>query len=253
MCSGCFQLTSVLAVKADGSGTIQQRLLFTPAALAQIRGLAAVAGGNGQSFDPVSEPQARAAAAALGPGVAYVSSMPINTPEGQGRDITYAFTDINQLRIPLEPPIPGGGIVGAQGASMNQASFKLTRQPDGNALLRIIVPKPPMPGPTSSAQGGASPLPLDQLAMFKQMLAGARLAIYVEPDGQVVRTSSPHVEGRRVTLIDVALDPLLKDDTVISRLQAARTPDEAKTILEGVPGMKVNFDPEITIEFAPAK
>lgn len=253
MCSGCFQLTSVLAVKADGSGTIEQRLLFTSAALAQIRGLAALSGGNSQSFDPVSEQQARAAAAALGPGVVYVSSMPINTLEGQGREITYAFTDINQIRISLEPPMPGGGMARAPGASADQVSFNLTRQPEGHALLRIIVPTPPMPGASSSAQGGAGQLPLDQLAMFKQMLAGARLAIFVEPDGQVVRTSSPRVEGRRVTLVDVDLDRLLKDDTVISRLQAARTPAEAKAILDGVPGVMVNLDPEITIEFAPAK
>lgn len=253
MCSGCFQLTSVLAVKADGSGTIQQRLLFTSAALAQLRGLAALGGGNAQSFDPVSEQQARAAAAALGPGVEYVSSAPINTPEGQGRDITYAFTDINQIRVSLEPPMPGGGIARAPGAGGDQVSFNLSREPNGNALLRIVVPRPSMPGATPSAQGGANQLPLDQLAMFKQLLAGARLAIFVEPDGQVVRASSPHVEGRRVTLVDVDLDQLLKDDTVISRLQAVRTPEEAKSILEGVPGVKVNLDPEITIEFAPTK
>src|SRR5206468_9975083 len=84
---GCFQFSSVLAVKGDGSGTIQQRLMFTSAALAQIQGFALLGRRGAESFDPVSEEQVRAAAASLGPGVRYVSSTPIETSEGQGRDI----------------------------------------------------------------------------------------------------------------------------------------------------------------------
>ena len=68
MCSACFQFSTVLTLKADGSGTIDQRLLFTQAAVAQLRQLAAL-GGGGQGFDPLSEKQARDAAATMGQGV----------------------------------------------------------------------------------------------------------------------------------------------------------------------------------------
>ena len=85
--------------------------------------------------------------------------------------------------------------------------------------------------------------------MLKPMLAGVRLTIAIEPAGRLVRTNSPYVTGQRVTLVDVLIDSLLNDDTLLQRLQAARTPDEAKTILKSVPGLKVNLDPEITIEF----
>src|SRR3977135_3760844 len=97
LCSGCFQFSTVLTLKADGSGTIDQRLLFTQAAVAQLRQFAALGGrgaNSGQPFEAAPEQQGRDAAARLGPGVTYVSSTPINTPEGVGRDITYAFTDI---------------------------------------------------------------------------------------------------------------------------------------------------------------
>src|SRR3954467_15667396 len=97
MSGACFQFSTVLTLKADGSGTIDQRLLFTQAAVAQLRQFAAL-GGGGQAFDPVSEQQARDAAATMGTGVTYVSSTPVNTAEGIGRDIKYAFTDITQLR-----------------------------------------------------------------------------------------------------------------------------------------------------------
>ena len=85
--------------------------------------------------------------------------------------------------------------------------------------------------------------------MLKPMLAGAHLVIAIEPAGRLVRTSSPYVTGQRVTLMDVNVDSLLNDETLLQRLQAARTPDEAKAILRNVPGLKINLDPEITIEF----
>src|SRR4051794_27859750 len=82
--TGCFQFVSLLTVKGDGSGTIQQRVWFTSAALAQIRGLS-VFGRRGATelADPVSEMQVRAAAATLGPGVTYVSSTPVATGDGR--------------------------------------------------------------------------------------------------------------------------------------------------------------------------
>jgi hypothetical protein len=241
-CNACFQFSTVLTLKADGSGTIDQRLLFTQAAVAQLRQFAAL-GGGGQTFDPVSEQQARDAAATMGAGVTYVSSTPVNTSEGVGRDIKYAFTDVTQLRLDQAPPPPGGLPAPRTG---DQVSFKLTRQPDGHALLTIAVPQLPSLGGASASSSGPS---ADQIAMLKPMLAGAHITIAVEPAGRLVRTSSPYVEGQRVTLADVSVDSLLRDETLLTRLQAAQTPDETKAILKSVPGLKINLEPEITIEF----
>jgi hypothetical protein len=241
MCSACFQFSTVLTLKADGSGTIDQRLLFTQSAVAQMRQLAAL-GGGGQDFDPVSEQQVRDAAATMGAGVTYVSSTRVDTSEGVGRDIKYAFTDVSQLRLDQAPPLPGGMPVAPQTSdASDRVSFRLTREPDGHALLKIAVP--PLPAPSSNSPSA------DQIAMLKPMLAGARLSIAIEPAGRLVRTSSPYVTGQRVTLVDVNVDSLLSDDTLLQRLQAAPTAEEAKAILKNVPGLKVALDPEITIEF----
>lgn len=245
LCSACFQFSTVVSVKPDGSGTIDQRMLFTQAAVAQLRQFATINGGTGD-FEPVSEQQARDGAAALGPGVTYVSSTPINSPEGVGRAITYAFTDINTLKLDQAPPPPGGMPAPASpGAdSEPRVSFALTRPAGGNALLTIKIPQLPAIG--GDAANGPS---LEQFAMLKPLLAGARITIDIEPAGRLVRSSSPYVSGNRVTLLDVNVDALLADDTLLQRLQAAKTPDEAKAILKNVPGLKANLDPELTIEF----
>jgi hypothetical protein len=249
LCSACFQFSTVVSIKPDGSGTIDQHLLFTQAAVAQLRQFAALGGGTAGEFDPVSEQQARDAAATLGTGVTYVSSTPINSPEGVGRDIKYAFTDVSTLKLDQAPPAPGGMPSPAPQAAGSEprVSFTLARQPDGNALLTVKMPQLPAVGGDNGAPFNGPTA--DQLAMLKPMLAGARLTIAIEPTGRLVRTSSPYVTGNRVTLLDLNVDALLADDSVLQRLRGAQTPAEAKTILQGVPGLKANLDPELTIEF----
>jgi hypothetical protein len=103
-----------------------------------------------------------------------------------------------------------------------------------------------MPGPGAS-QGLGSPSA--QLALLRPMLAGARATVEIEPAGRLVRTSSPFLTGRRVTLMDVPIDALFGDEALLQRLQSAGTLEEVKTILQSVPGLKLNMDPEITMEF----
>ncbi len=69
--------------------------------------------------------------------------------------------------------------------------------------------------------------------------------------GRLVRSNSPYVDGQTVTLFDVDVDALLKDEEAFTRLQNARTPAEAAEALKNVPGVKIAPERDITIEFAP--
>jgi hypothetical protein len=245
--SACFQMTTVLKVNGDGTGTIEHRMLYTTAALAQLRQFAALGGGRGQSLDPLSEQQARAMTTSIGAGVSYVSSEPITSAIGQGRQTTYAFTDVSHLQISTQPAAPGGLSIRTPAFSTEseKITFSLTRDPGGNAMLQINVPEP------NFLEALASPNATAQLGMIKTALAGARVLLAVEPAGAVVRSSSPYVEGPRVTLLEVDLDEVLKDETLLPRLQAATTPDQAKAVIKGAAGLKINLDRAITIEFTP--
>ncbi len=247
--SACFQMTTVLKVNGDGSGTIDHRMVYTTAAMAQLRQFAALGGGRGQRVDPLSEQQARDLASSIGPGVSYVTSTPISSPVGQGREATYAFADVSQLRIATQPAAPGGLAVRAQGLRTNgeTITFSITHEAGGNALLHITVPEP------NFLDALGSPAANGQLGMIKSLLAGARVLLAVEPAGTLIRTSSPYVDGARVTLLEVDLDEVLKDETLIPRLQAATTQDEAKAVIKGAAGLKINLDRDITMEFTPAK
>jgi hypothetical protein len=246
--AGCFQSSTVIRVKADGSGTIEQRTILTEAAVDQLRTFAILGGGNPDAVDPTSEANVRTMAAALGPGVTYVSSMPVEDGKAHGREAIFAFTDIAQLRISEQPNLPGNvKLPAAAGGDTQPISFALTRTPAGNAVLRLLVPRPAIfpTGPNGEPQ----PPTLEQITMVKQLLAGARLTVVVEPDGRLVRTSSPFVEGNRVTLLDVDIDRAAADPDLAKKLQSARTQEEAKAALNSLPGLRITLDPEITIEF----
>jgi len=244
----CFQMSTVLKVNGDGSGTIEHRMVYSTQALAQLRQFAGF-GGRGGPIDPTSEEQFRTMAASIGPGVSYVSSEPITTPAGQGRTAIYAFTDVTQLRISTQPVAPAGVSIsaGAISTASESVTFTLTREPGGTSVLHIHVPEP------NFLDALGSPAAAGQIGMVRTLLAGARVQLAAEPAGALVRSSSPYVDGSRVTLLEVDLDQVLKDETLLPRLQAAKTQDEAKAIVQNAPGLKINLDRDITIEFTPAK
>jgi len=253
--AGCFQSTTVIRINSDGSGTIEQTTIVTDAALRQLRQLAAVGGESDKPIDLFSTSEARQIAAKIGSDVTLVSSTRIKTAAGEGTKAIFAFPDINRLQ--LKPGGDGAGMASmARGLDPSQLRFSLSRQTNGDALLRITMPPPKMPAagrPTAPAGSGGSPqshMSPEQLAMIKQMFAGMKIAIAVEPSGQLVKTSSPFVDGSRVTLLDLSFDDLLAHDAVFSRMQTARTLDDVKVAMKDIPGLRINLDPEITIEFA---
>jgi hypothetical protein len=156
---------------------------------------------------------------------------------------------VSTLRISTQPAAPGGLSINtpALGPASESITFSLTHEANGNAVLHIFVPEP------NFLDALGSPAAASQIGMVKTMLAGAKVLLMAEPAGTVARTSSPYVEGQRVTLLEVDLDEVLKDETLLPRLQAAKTPDEAKAIVQSAPGLKINFDRDITIEFSAAK
>ena len=243
-CAGCFEMTTVLKVGGDGTGTIEHRMVFTPQALKQ---LAMLAGTTGKPVDPLSEQQARDMASVLGDGVTFVSSTPITTPAGQGRDAIYAFTDVNRLKISTLPPTPGGVAVRAGGISTDGegVTFSLTHEASGSAVLHINVPEPGWLDSLGTPNGAS------QFGLITKLLAGAHVLLAAEPTGELVRTSSPFVQGSRVTLLEIDLDQVMKDDTLIPRLQAADNAEARKTVIKNAAGLKINFDREITLDFNP--
>jgi hypothetical protein len=256
--AGCFQDKTMMKVNADGSGTIVVTTQMKAAALQQMKEMAKAFGGdNAKEPEIFTEKEARDRAAKMGEGIEFVSFEPIKAKDAEGMKASYSFKDIRKLKINemMEPPGgggPGGGLK-AQGKKSPPVTFKLDKLANGNNLLTIITPPfetKPDNNPSPALPNGGD-LPDEQLAMMKEMMGGLLVSIQVEVPG-LVKTSSKHVEGSKVTILEMDFDKFLGDPARIKKLIASqpKSPEEAKVLLKDFPGVKMNLEPETTIEFS---
>jgi hypothetical protein len=256
--AGCFSDKTMLKVNADGSGTVVITTQMKSAALQQMREMAKAFGGeNAKEPEMFTEKEAKDKAAKMGEGVEFVSFEPIKTKDAEGMKASYSFKDIRKLKINemSEPPGaggPGGGLK-AQAKKSTPVTFKLDKLPSGNSLLTIVNPpcdlKPDQNPPPGLPNGGE--LPDEQLAMMKEMMGGLLVSIHLEVPG-LVKTNSKHVDGSKVTILELDFDKVMGDTAKFKKLVATqpKSPEEAKALMKDFPGVKMNLEPETTIEFS---
>jgi hypothetical protein len=261
--TGCLQSSTVIKMKPDGSGTIEQTTTMNAEAVAQFSALAAMGSDKdkkgGSSDDLFSEKDARAAAAKMGQGVTFVSSQKIDTADRKGLKAIYAFTDIRTIKLE-ELNAPGGmNDSGMSPAAKKDApiTFQFQQLPGGNGLLTILQPgvdkadkAPGTPAANPGATAAVDPKMADQgLEMMKTFMKGLKVDIVVQVP-RLVKTNSAYVQGGTVTLLSMDFDQVLSDPDALKKMNDAKSLDDTKAMLKGVKGIKVNLEPQVTIEFA---
>ena len=251
-CTACLRSTTVISVKPDGSGTIVQETGLSPQALGMLKGMAAseAASGN-QGKIPAEffgEEQAKKAAATM--GVQFVSGEPIKTAQLEGYRARFAFGDVRKLRMNMNQD-PTAGLSGSAPSGDSPFGFDFEKRGE-SALLTITVPqsglgKQGAVGAFPGVAGGTSPEQNQQaLMMMKLMMQGLFVDVSLDVDGRIVKTNAPHVDGSRVTLIQLDFNKLLADEGALQKLQNA---SDLRT-LGTVPGVKLLTSPTVTVEFA---
>jgi len=252
---GCLSSSTLIRVEPDGSGTVVVSTVMGAEARAQLATLRSMAmsreGAGEEPGELFSVAQAQARARRMGDGVRFVSSRKLQGPEGEGLEAVYAFDDVRRLQVSErpEPPVSGGGAVGAREGTA-PLTFRLDALPNDHARLTVVMPAPPAEQ-AERPPSPSTPSPSSAVSRLRTLLKGLRVSVAVEVP-HLVATSSPFVEGSRVTLLDMDFERLLADDARLEELALKRTRSlqDAKRILKDAPGFKVVSDPEVTIEFA---
>lgn len=261
--AGCITSETLVKVKADGSGTIEQSISMKKEAADQLQAMMAGFGGptdQGKAArvpELFSEKEMREAAPKLGEGVTFVSSKPIAAPGRTGRVAIYKFLDIAKVHVDQRPTTPGGAQGGIkQSGAPEEIGFAFARLPNGHSQLSILFPEPklsdkkPDSRPTAGQpKKGAAP-DAAQLEMMKKVFEGLKIDLAVEVAGPIVKTNSAYVEGNRVTLLQMDFEQLLQNQDQLSRMTEPKSIEEAKAALKNIKGFKINVDKTVTIEFA---
>ncbi len=258
VCTACLDTSTLITVKPDGSGTIQQRILVSTDGLADAlggMGFKSKGGSMKKSAGPSAD-DLRADAARVGDGVTLVSVEPLTAADGfQGAVATYSFRDIRKVRAD-EFLTPGPqGAAGSATAGDSRTAFSFTTTPQGNALLTLVFDE--RPGKKAKS-GDAAPAPPPDLSdaktreMVKAIFKGFKLGLDLEVAGDIVRTNADHVNGRRITLMAVDMEALLADEARLKALDKVLSPTaslaEARPLLAGIDGIKIN-KPIVKVEF----
>jgi hypothetical protein len=262
--SGCITSETLIKLNADRSGTLEQLILVNMKTLEDMpRMMADMLGGDVKSskssatssspLDALDETRLRAEAPTFGEGVRFVSVEKLARGDMQGARVIYAFDDVNALVIDQEPTMGAMGNAASNAGAADVLDLGLTRLPNGNALLtvrfdEVKAAKDTSTGATKSPKDG---LPPGMEDMIKQLFDGFRVAVDVEVNGPIVRTSSPYVAGSRVTVLELDLGMMVRDQAnlkVLERLSPGGGVAEMIPMLKGIKGIKVNESPLI-VEF----
>ena len=241
-CTGCIHVATLVTLKPDGSGTLDEEIGMNPQTLGM---LAAFAGSGARAEtrpdDIFSEAKAREQAEKM--GVRFLSGTPIDTPSMKGYHARFAFDDVKTLKVRMDAARAGDD----SRSQRDPFDFEFTRGA-ASSTLTIRIPqdiqRPPL------AQMGQRPeLTPEQtqqmMAMMRPMLSGMFVDVAIAVDGQIVKTNAPFVDGTRVTLVQLDMNKVMQDDAAWTRLQQAKTPEEMRNIA----GVKMTTEPTITIEF----
>jgi len=278
LCSGCIDATTLVTVKKDGSGTIEESVYISKAVEQMLKEMTAAMGGETASAPKTSqidESKLKAKAAKMGAGVRFVSANEVKKADGSmGTREVYAFSDIRTLKLQSDPdtsalggaakprggPRDSGGPAGTTKKASPPLTFDFSM---GDASTLTIRLPEPQSGKTEDASDGkarpdmAAPSPQER-AMMKRMFDGFRFRMLIKVDGEITQTNASYAhqgnDGKTqyVTLFDMNIGELLKDEEQFNKLVSLGKMEDmatAKTKLLGILGLKIETVREVTVSF----
>lgn len=254
--AGCFQVERVVTVKPDGSGTLEEKVMFSKKILKSITEAFQPEGGGEKAADPdmYDEKGLKAAAQGMGKGVRYLGSNKASDEKFTGYRVVYAFKNINDLRVDNGPPSMDkkpGSVGPEQGMRF---SFKAAKAGKPALLvLKSAKEKSKETTETTKLTEESNKEPNQkELDALKGMLDGMRFAFSVVVDGKIVETNASHRDNSRIILADVDFSKLLnlsqQDLASLNEVKEKGMPD-VMTALKNIPGVKVDMNNEVRVKF----
>ncbi len=255
----CIQVESRILVKPDGSGTVEERFLMRKEFVQAMQELGKAAETAGEKKDEPSpsslydEEKLRAKASEMGEGVSFVAGRKIESEKYEGYTVTYAFKDISTLRINQNPHENTAQASGEVSPPPVKEYMTFNFKPGHPCLLTIKSPQKETPTPTEDQPSGseeesvADEMPLEARELFE----GMRMALLLEIQGSIVETNATHVDGSRITLMELDFGKLLENPKALKTLNEAqkKSVESAKEVMKDFPGIKVDLNKEVLVKF----
>lgn len=266
---GCLDATTSVELSADGSGTVTEVVYVTQPMERMLGVMSTMALGMLQgntnaapvATDMVNRVKFETRAAGMGRGVRLVTLAKAERGNGQhGVRAVYAFNDIRQLQLPVDPPYPIPDFGEATSGETARVTFDY--QPSPSPLLTASLPwavaarKAVQARQTSQP---ATPVSEGDSALLRHILDGFRVRLLVSTPGGISTTDASFTETSTektprgsVVLYDVDFGAAVRDATLLEQIAAlgpARDMNDALGRYAGVSGFKIENQSKVTLRF----
>jgi len=259
--TGCFEVETNIKLNKNGSGTMEETMLFSQMMMMQMAQMGQAFGGEEEdsSENPVYDVEKlKAEAADKGEGVTYASSEAIERNGKSGYKVIYNFKDINTLKYSNDPSkkmnMPTMGM--EDEATEEFVRFQYSK---GNLIINF-----PEEGDgdeeytdddTEEFDQEELDDGVDEMAgmeeMMKQMFTDMKFKTTIEFEGGIKKTNATFVEGNKITLMEMDFNKVMENAEAfktLGTLQSA-TPAQQKEAMKNLPGIKFEAEEKITVNF----
>ena len=254
--TACLNSTTLVKLKPDGSGTVEQSTLMN---LAALKGMMPGSEKQLNQGPMMNRADLERTAQRMGKGVKLVSTEPLKGANGfEGTKAIFSFEDINEIQISQDPNLSGSsdGVISAAGKSESPVKFTFTRNPGGTSTLTINLNDRPVGGTPRDKEPPPGDMPdltnPMMMNMIKTMFDGFKINIGLEVMGSIVKTNAEYVSGPQITLLEMDVAQLFADQDKLKALQGKIGPgasfSEVKPYLKDIKGIKID-GPSVRVEF----
>lgn len=255
--AGCLQVETTLKVNKDGSGTINEKVLFSKTFVNMIKEFT-------QSFDDSAsadseellffkDDEIKADAKDYGENVKYVSHELISDNNWEGYKAVYSFDDISKVKIKPDPDskVEIGTASTEETTEEEYYFFKFVK----GSTPELIINRPDMESSTEIEDEGETETTEqtnDEMGEeFLELMKGMKVSVDVLVDGQIVNTNATYVQGSKVTLFEMDLSEMMKNKEAFKEFKdkEPKNIDELKVFLEKFQGMKIETEKPVSVKF----
>src|SRR3990172_7365188 len=259
--SGCIEMHTVITVNKDGSGLIEENIFIGKEIIKMFKEFAAAFADSTQpqqEFNLFEEEKIKAKTSDYGEGIEFVSMENIVTDEREGYKAIYKFQDLNKVKVNQDPSdeMPMAEPKEGSEKTNEYVFFKfITGNPN-----RIVFK---LPDETKKEEENTKQIKTDDttatnveadssdLESMVKFMKDMKAKFEIRVDGKITNTNATHVDGNTVTLFDIDFAQLISDKEKLEEFKKfnPNSFEEVKKLVSGIPGIKVELNKEVYIEF----
>lgn len=255
--SGCIEIYTTINLKPDGTGTIEKNLMMSNEAIMMIQSFFPGQDST-KKFDLFDEDKFRRDALDMGSGVTYIGGKRQAAPDKEGYVITYAFNNIDKVKIGqnpsqiIRPPEMNEMADTASSPAGEYIAFDFSR--DDPSDLTISLPSEEFQESEKEQLESAVDtmrINTEMEQKIKQMMKGMKMAFVVNIPGTILETNAAYHEGQKITLAEIDFGKLIENPENYKRFLAMKNKpfSEAKKFLRTIPGIKIELNEKVDVKF----